>query len=389
MDISGEYYSQGVVATSSVATVSAGSAAAAAALASVAAARAASATPGTTAVAVAKRPRVRAVSRGAAGEQQHGVKDAEGQVVTSRRFGSSYYSLHQRDRDMITSAAPISDVCSEAMFRLVLDPHNYGAANLAAQESHRHRGDGIERFATVQRLFNRCTDSVAACLLHAHESAARRRYSDALDRYLDGFILDPAQPLTALCVCSLMIFFAHHYLVGQRLQVLLKGLAFLQQYQHSRRAHRDRLSEATTGSSSSSSGSGSGSGESKDGENKDEEGNGEGEDSAEMEVQEVEDATPAGPAVLIQSVRADGLEQEILFNTGRALQELKLFALAARCYEDALALADTHPEWLEHSASSSASLHVTEASAHNLACILRRSGNMDQALTVMRKYLSY
>ena len=98
MDISGAYYSQGAAATSSVATVSAGSAAAAAALASVAAARAASATPGTTAVAVAQKPRIRAGSRGAAGEQQHGVKDAEGQVVT-HRFGSSYYNLHQRDRD--------------------------------------------------------------------------------------------------------------------------------------------------------------------------------------------------------------------------------------------------------------------------------------------------
>ena len=115
-------------------------------------------------------------------------------------------------------------------------------------------------------------------------------------------------------------------------------------------------------------------------------------------------APPApAPSNAVERVTADGLEQEVLYNTGRAMQELKLYGLAARCYEDALALADAHPEWLERSSLSDAEegergavgggspiyLHVTEASAHNLVGILRHSGNVNQAGAVMRKYLSY
>ncbi len=285
-------------------------------------------------------------------------------------FSASLYSLNKKDRDLVLSAKAISALCAEAMHRLVIEPGNIEAANIISQESRRVKGGSIERFISVSRLVSRSPNAVPSCLFSAHESGARRRYSDALEGYLDAFVEDPTQPMVSLSIATILLFFANHYLVGQRMQVLVKGLAFLQHYKDSRIKCLDKLSANDSSSSSSSSSS---SGSSSSSSSSSSSGHSDHDSLVEKEL-----------------ITEDALAQEVFYNTGRAFHELKLHGLATRCYRDCLEIADRNPSWTGHGSGGGGGklLHVTKQAAHNYTLLLRAVGSEDEAFSVMTKYLT-
>jgi tetratricopeptide (TPR) repeat protein len=139
-------------------------------------------------------------------------------------------------------------------------------------------------------------------------------------------------------------------------------------------------------------------------------------------------APHADPELQSENISDEALLQEVHFNYGRAYSELKFYHLAVKHFNLALALADSHPflrgnkyhtnRQINNNESSSNSniemskndnnrcyikqnskdlnsscyyshLQVTRECAHNLVLIYKKSGAIDQALEVMKKYLTF
>jgi hypothetical protein len=77
-------------------------------------------------------------------------------------------------------------------------------------------------------------DCLLSILLLAHDSFNRRKHGEALEKYLDAFILDKTQPLTALCLANLLQFLANHPLWANRFDIFNDAMAFLMAYVHNR-----------------------------------------------------------------------------------------------------------------------------------------------------------
>ena len=140
-------------------------------------------------------------------------------------------------------------------------------------------------------------------------------------------------------------------------------------------------------------------------------------------------APHADPELQSEYISDEALLQEVHFNYGRAYSELKFYHLAVKHFNLALALADNNP-FLRgnkfiinskinvnnesnngtnvemnknddnrcyikqnskdlNSTSYFSHLQVTRECAHNLVLIYKKSGAIDQALEVMRKYLTF
>ena len=163
-------------------------------------------------------------------------------------------------------------------------------------------------------------------LLAANDDLLKGRYGHALGYYVDALILDPEQPVTSLCLGTLLIFLSCHPLVKYRMETLIKGLACLKQYESTRK--RQKLPDQDDN----------------------------------MNLQEL-------------SVR-----QEVLYNFGHAFQDLKLNHIALKCYNEALELVDENPLMLTK-------MNVTRETAHNLVLILKQSESFELCEEIMRKYL--
>ena len=138
-------------------------------------------------------------------------------------------------------------------------------------------------------------------------------------------------------------------------------------------------------------------------------------------------APHADPELQSENISDEALLQEVHFNYGRAYSELKFYHLAEKHFNLALALADNnpflrgnkfHPTCQINSENSAVTnvevtkndnnrcyikqnskdlnstcyyshLQVTRECAHNLVLIYKKSGAIDQALEVMKKYLTF
>lgn len=140
-------------------------------------------------------------------------------------------------------------------------------------------------------------------------------------------------------------------------------------------------------------------------------------------------APHADPELHSENISDEALLQEVHFNYGRAYSELKFYHLAVKHFNLALALADNNPFLRgnkfniktkmnvnnENYSSTNiemnknddnrcyikqnnkdlnstcyfSHLQVTRECAHNLVLIYKKSGAIDQALEVMRKYLTF
>lgn len=202
--------------------------------------------------------------------------------------------------------------------------------------------NSFERCFPIRRLYTQYPDSTSLTLLHAHELASRRRYAESFDTHLRAYQLDPTQPQTCLCLGLMLLFFSQHVLVNRKPQVLIKGLAFMDQYRSQRvnvseHNHNDRV------------------------------------DLANMSLGGDE----------MTSVSQQAIQQEIYYNFGRFFQEAKLFNLAVDNYNKALEIADTHPRL------ALTPFSLTREVAFNLILIYKQSGADNMVLNIMSKYLSF
>jgi hypothetical protein len=140
--------------------------------------------------------------------------------------------------------------------------------------------------------------------------------------------------------------------VNRKPQVLLKGLAFMDQYRSLRInisdcSHDERVDLANVSSSSSSS------------------------------------STTTLDRHEMTTVSQQAIQQEIYYNFGRFFQEAKLFNLAVDNYKKALDIADHCPEL------ALTPFSLARETAFNLTLIYKQSGADNMVLSTMIKYLSF
>lgn len=209
--------------------------------------------------------------------------------------------------------------------KLLSDPESIEVANELSRAcvNGRENSRSIESYS---KLLQSNKNSIPLTLLAANDDLLKGRYGFSLGYYVDALKLDSEQPVTSLCLGTLLIFLSCHPLVKYRMETLIKGLACLKQYESTRK--RQKLGDQNDNSN----------------------------------LQEL-------------SVR-----QEVLYNFGHAFQDLKLNHIAVKCYSEALQLVDDNPLMLTK-------MNVMRETAHNLVLILKQSESYDLCEEIMRKYL--
>jgi len=238
------------------------------------------------------------------------------------------------DDDLLRSGAKRKSVLNDENFpnfniieKLLAAPESIEVANelsrLGGGINNKESAKGIESYT---KIIQNNKSSIPMTLLAGNDDLLKGRYGHALGYYVDALILDAEQPVTSLCLGTLLIFLSCHPLVKYRMETLIKGLACLKQYESTRK--RQKLPDQDDN----------------------------------MNLQEL-------------SVR-----QEVLYNFGHAFQDLKLNHIALKCYTEALELVDENPLMLTK-------MNVTRETAHNLVLILKQSESFDLCEEIMRKYL--
>ena len=216
---------------------------------------------------------------------------------------------------------------SNIIDKLLASPENIELANELSRIGSGNSGKEYSRtLESFQKIIQNNKSSIPLTLLAANDELNRAKYGSAVGYYVDALKLDPEQPVTSLCLGTLLIFLSCHPLVKYRIETLIKGLVCLKQYENTRK--RQKLL------------------------NQDDD----------MNLQEL-------------SVR-----QEVLYNFGHAFQDLSMNHIAQKCYTEALQLVDDNPLVLTK-------MHVTREAAHNLVLILKHSESYDLCQEIMRKYL--
>jgi tetratricopeptide (TPR) repeat protein len=231
------------------------------------------------------------------------------------------------------------------LFRLLVD-EAYGAEG--------HEADKLERTFVSTEIYmeNRLpirtlalelpeagSKSAVAQFLAGHDFALVRKHQEAVDAYLNAFLLSPDEPLIALTLSGYFLLLSSHPLFKARYDNLLRAMCFLVHYQKQRRLKP----MASDGRSSS---------------------------------------TP-------ESIRSEvTLYQETLYNLAKLFHDLKLHHLAVANYRKVLQLYDDYLA-PPRNASEVIVAGVTREAAHNLVLLYRLSQSKALALSIMMKYLRF
>lgn len=248
----------------------------------------------------------------------------------------------------VRAAEVISAETKKAALDLLKSPRQLAMANLLVKSiissaEHPLEPKYVEQTFAVNRFPLWFPDNIGSLLLAGNERAQSRKFAEALDKYLDAYELDKSQPLTCLYISSLLIFLAYFRLIKQRIDVLNKGLVFLEQYKITRRLHANKIREY---------------------------------------IQNTSDVVPS-------LIEEDDVVQEIYYNLGRAMSECEMQHLAVDNYTSALDVQDDYD--ILHDTNMNAGgrvLPLTRQAAHNLVLILKKSQANSHAYQVMRKYLT-
>lgn len=180
--------------------------------------------------------------------------------------------------------------------------------------------------------------NVGLQLIVGFEWSFRRQFSKALKCYLDAFCVDPTQPLVSLTLACFLTFFSFNHLgVMDKERKAVSAIAFYNMYKHLRMEQANIIAK---------------------------------------HANRENNAASSLPSYKI------AIEQEVHYNLGRIFEFFKSPYLAVEEYKKVLSLADALPE-LE-----SCELNLTKEAAHNLCLIYQRSGTVDLAFDIMKKYLS-
>eukprot|EP01041_Mallomonas_annulata_P009231 gene9231-19146_t len=260
----------------------------------------------------------------------------------------------------IRAAAQLSVSAREAAAIFAADPNDIYSANKLARIILSHKNIrfmgqilSLERTLPLGIFSVSYPQHVTAIFLSGHELLTRRKYAEAIDRYMTAMYMSPNQPIIALCLCIQLIFLSSHPIVNCRHTTLMKGFVIALRYASLRRSCQSE---------------------------------------PQVDVEVESNARNISSHCKTNSTENDieylsniGLQQEILYNFGRIFDELNLFHLAVDMYAQTLELADSNPILFE----SSCSLNLTREAAHNLILIYKRSRSYDLATHIMLKYLTF
>ena len=235
------------------------------------------------------------------------------------------------------------------------NPHDISLANILTRTvlSNRTFRMGTTcalEFLPLTHFYSAVPSSLPAIVMAGHDLFRKKRYARALDRYLTAYRQDPSQPLVALCIVLQLLVLSKNPNIGARHDVLLKMYSFVMKYSQLRCNDSNR-----------------------NGGNR------------KRSREELEQGLDEGASDEIEYVTSAALRQEVLYNMGRVMDDLRLYHLAVDLYSRALQLAEENPVLL----SADHALHLTRESAHNLVLIYRRSGSYELALDIMLKYLYF
>ena len=198
--------------------------------------------------------------------------------------------------------------------------------------------------AVIRRMAHKTPHSLPLALLSGNAFAISRNYQMALDKFLGAYRLAPTEPLITLAAGALLMRVLSHRKLVDRHGCLVKCLGFLERYAQLRR-----------------------------------------EQGVEEEVLR-EEGREGGvaPAVAVAAA-GKAMEQEVVFNMGRAFHQAGLLHMAVPFYQDALKMFDAHEEEWRRGVGDKG--HVTREAAWNLVVIYMGSNNRELARGVAERYL--
>ncbi|EWM25349.1 transcription factor iiic-gamma subunit [Nannochloropsis gaditana] len=211
--------------------------------------------------------------------------------------------------------------------------------------------------AVIRRMAHKTPESLPLALLSGNAFALSRNYQMALDKFLGAYRMAPSEPLVTLAAAALLMRVLSHRKLVARHGCLVKCLAFLEQYARLRLVQgveEDVLKR-----------------EAGDGGGMEDSNGAHGRDMEERGERLVKGATRA-------------LEQEVVYNMGRAFHQAGLLHMAVPFYQDALTIFDRYQEELR---TVDGKGHVTREAAWNLVCIYKEGECRELARLVVGRYL--
>lgn len=166
----------------------------------------------------------------------------------------------------------------------------------------------------------------------------------ALDKFLGAHRLAPTEPLVTLAAGALLMRVLSHRKLVDRHGCLVKCLGFLDKYVQLRR-----------------------------------------EQGVEEEVLKEEGREGGVPPAVTVAAAGKAMEQEVVFNMGRAFHQAGLLHMAVPFYQDALKMFDAHGELWKRGLGDKG--HVTREAAWNLVVIYTGSKNREMARGLVERYL--
>lgn len=243
------------------------------------------------------------------------------------------------------------------LMEVAADPHSVALGNALGRLVRKAPRDDVSR-AVIRRMAAKQGDSVPLHMLSGNAFSLSRNYQMALDRFVAAYRLQPADPLIPLAVAAVLARVVAHRKVVDRHGTLVRSLAFLERYAMLRRAQPpEPMAPAVVAALAAA-------------ETEDAGGDGDGK----------------GQLVARRAAAAKlAVEQEVVYNTARALHQAGLGHAAVHLYQDCLAFYDAHKAALDGDLGGNA--HVTKEAAYNLVRIYEAAGSRDLARMVAERYL--
>jgi hypothetical protein len=245
-----------------------------------------------------------------------------------------------------------------ALVGVAAEPHNFELCNALGRLVRKAPRDDVSR-AVIRRMASKQADSVPLHVLSGNAFSLSRNYQMALDRFLSAYRLQPDEPLISLASAAVLARVVAHRKVVDRHGCLVRSLAFLERYATLRRAQPPEDPDATAAADGAAAAGGAAAG-----------GGGE---------LDGEEAARRAAAKL-------AMEQEVVYNTARALHQAGLGHAAVHLYQDCLQFYERHKGEMDGVVGGKG--HVTKEAAYNLVVLYQAAGSRDRAGLVAVKYFT-
>ncbi len=279
-------------------------------------------------------------------------------IVRRKRLLSEEHNKALQDL-LLAQAVSEDDYTSaikSALVGVAAEPHNVELCNALGRLVRKAPRDDVSR-AVIRRMASKQADSVPLHVLSGNAFSLSRNYQMALDRFLSAYRLQPDEPLVSLASAAVLARVVAHRKVVDRHGCLVRSLAFLERYATLRRAQPPEDPDVGVAAEAEAAGGGQ-----------------------EEEEEEGEAAAARRAAAKL------AMEQEVVYNTARALHQAGLGHAAVHLYEDCLAFYEQHRGEMDGAVGGKG--HVTMEAAYNLVALYQAAGSRDLARIVAERYLT-